>query len=392
MLSEVKEKARQAKEAAQHLAVAGSEQKNKALGLMAAALRDNGKEILAANKIDLENLVAKKGYSKAFYDRLQLTAARVNEMAEGLLALQKLTDPVGEIVEMHTLPNGLQVGKIRVPLGVIGIIYEARPNVTVDAAGLALKSGNAVLLRGSSEAINSNKVLVKLLKQGLSAAGLPSASVSLVENTDRAAAEEMMKLNGLLDILIPRGGASLINTVIQKATVPVIETGVGNCHTYIDSGADIEMAIKIAVNAKTHRPGVCNAMETLLVHKEIAPDILPQLIEELKDKGVEVRGCEGVRQVVPGIKAASESDWETEYLDLILAVKVVNSFDEAVEHIRYYGTGHSEAIVTRDYARARRFLAEVDAAAVYVNASTRFTDGFQFGPVSLYTSPSPRDS
>lgn len=375
----VNDLARQGRKSAKALALAGTGKKNLALRQMAIALDKGSKDILAANAQDLLELRERGDYSSAFHDRLKLTEDRIAEMAAGLESIAALPDPVGEVVEMKTLANGLQVGKIRVPLGLVGIIYEARPNVTVDAAGLAIKSGNAVLLRGGSEAINSNKALVKLLQQGLAAADLPREAVSLVEDTSRAAAEEMMKLRGLLDVLIPRGGASLINTVVEKASVPVIETGVGNCHTYVDQGADLKMAVEIVVNAKTHRPGVCNAMETLLVHREAAPDFLPAAVHALQERDVEIRGCPQTCKLVPGITPARELDWETEYLDLILAVKVVSSLEEALEHISRYGTGHSEAIITRDYYRARRFQTEVDAAAVYVNASTRFTDGYQFG-------------
>lgn len=378
-MNEVVRKAKKAKEASMKMADVSTNKKNEALNVIAALLEEKQDDILNENKIDLDNLLEKKGYTKAFYDRLQLTPERIAAMTEGLRAIAALPDPVGEVISMWRRPNGLQVGQVRVPLGVIGIIYEARPNVTVDAAALALKSGNAVVLRGSSEAINSNKALVKVLRQGLRTCELPEDAVVLIEDTDRAAALQLMRLNEYLDVLIPRGGAGLIKTVVENATVPVLETGVGNCHTYVDAGADLEMAVAIADNAKTQRPGVCNAMETLLVHKDIAPSYLPRILQLLHDKGVELRGCPKTREYHPAVKEAQEEDWSTEYLDMILAVKVVDSFEEAVEHINTYGTGHSEAIVTNDYFRAQQFLAKVDAAAVYVNASTRFTDGFEFG-------------
>ncbi len=375
----IAELTRKAKDASSQVAEAPTSLKNEALVAVARLLIENEEDIIQNNKVDLDRLVQKKDYSKAFYDRLQLTPERIADMAGGLREIAALPDPVGEMLSMWKRPNGLQVGLVQVPLGVIGIIYEARPNVTVDAAGLTLKSGNAVVLRGSSEAINSNRCLAKILRRGLRESGLPEDAVTLVEDTGRDAALELMRMNEFVDVLIPRGGASLIKTVVENATVPVLETGEGNCHTYIDAGADIEMAVKIADNAKTQRPGVCNAMETLLVHREIAPAFLPASLEVLTGKGVEVRGCERTRQHYPGIKEAVEEDWGTEYLDMILAVKVVDSFEEAVGHINAYGTGHSEAIITTDYSRALAFLSKVDAAAVYVNASTRFTDGFEFG-------------
>ncbi|SHI97278.1 glutamate-5-semialdehyde dehydrogenase [Desulfofundulus thermosubterraneus] len=375
---EVREKARRAREAARHLAYLSTEVKNRALLAMAESLLNNRERILAANEIDVQ-AGREKGLSRALIDRLLLTPGRIEDMAEGLRAVASLPDPVGEVESMWLRPNGLQVGRMRVPLGVVGMIYEARPNVTVDAAGLCLKAGNAVVLRGGSEAINSNRAIVAVIAAAAEGAGIPASAVQLIENTDRAAVNIMLKLNGLLDVLIPRGGAGLIRTVVENATVPVIETGVGNCHVYVDEGADLEMARSIVINAKCQRPGVCNAMETLLVHQQVARELLPGLLEDLRAAGVEVRGCENTRELVPWVVPATEEDWATEYLDLILAVKVVESMEEAMEHIYRYGTRHSEAIVTRDYARARRFLREVDAAAVYVNASTRFTDGYQYG-------------
>ncbi|NLZ92931.1 MAG: glutamate-5-semialdehyde dehydrogenase [Firmicutes bacterium] len=378
-MSDVIKKAAAAKAASAQIAMATTKKKNEALMAIAEELTVNQAEILAANSLDLENLVKKEGYNKAFYDRLALSAQRIADMTEGVRQLVSLPDPIGEVTGMVIRPNGLQVGQVRVPLGVVGIIYEARPNVTVDAAALALKAGNAVVLRGSSEAINSNIALVKCLQQALVKVDLPIGIINLIEDTERAAVQEMIRLNEYLDVLIPRGGANLIKTVMENASVPVIQTGTGVCHTFVDAGADVEMAIDIAFNAKTSRPGVCNAMETLLVHKDIAEAFLPRMLEKFFTTGVEVRGCEKTCGFDSRVQPASEEDWSTEYLDLIIAVKVVNSFAEAISHISHYGTGHSEAIVTSQYQRARDFQAQVDAAAVYVNASTRFTDGFEFG-------------
>ena len=371
-------KGQKAKEASYQLGLIDSKVKDIALEKMAQSLKERCAEILAANQIDMENAQG-KDLSKAFLDRLLLTEGRVKEMAEGLRALTKLTDPVGEVESMWRTAQGLQVGKMRVPLGVIGIIYEARPNVTVDAAGLCIKTGNAVILRGSSDAINSNKKIVEVIASSAIQAGLPLGSIQLIEDTSREVASQMLKLNQYLDVLIPRGGAGLIQNVVENATVPVIETGVGNCHVYIESDADIDMAKDIIINAKTHRPGVCNAAETLLIHKEIAPIFLPVAGKALQDLGVELRCCEKSQPLIPGSKLAEEEDYGTEFLDLILAVRIVEDMEEALAHIRKYGTSHSEAIVTNDYKKSRVFLQSVDAAAVYVNASTRFTDGFQFG-------------
>jgi glutamate-5-semialdehyde dehydrogenase len=351
--------------------------KNELLRLMAERLAAGEAEILAANRLDVQNGAA-KGLTKALLDRLTLTPRRIKDMAEGLLTLVALEDPIGKVLQMWRRPNGLEIGRQRVPLGVVGIIYEARPNVTVDAVGLCLKTGNAVILKGGSEALNSNITLVRLLRQALAESGLPEDAVQLVERTEREAAAALMRLNQYLDVLIPRGGAGLIQTVVAQATVPVIETGVGNCHTYIDVGADLAMAVQIAVNAKVSRPAVCNAMETLLVHREIAPAVLPMLAGEFQQAGVELRGCPETCRLIAA-QPAAEADWATEYLDLVLAVRVVDDLDAALSHISRYGTKHSESIVTQNYQHARRFLAEVDAAAVYVNASTRFTDGFEFG-------------
>ena len=367
-----------AKEAARFLMLASTEQKNQALQQMAGALAAETETILQANQIDMEQ-GKQKGLSSTLLDRLMLSRRRIEEMSEGLLALAALPDPVGEVLEMYRRPNGLEVGRIRVPLGVVGIIYEARPNVTADAAGLCLKTGNAIILRGGSEAFNSNQAIARALAAAAIAAGIHEGAIQLVDTTDREAANILMRMNRYVDVLIPRGGAGLIQTVVDNATVPVIETGAGNCHTYVDKDADLDMALEIAINAKCQRPSVCNAMESLLVHEGIAGEFLPLLSRAMRERQVEIRGCERLQEIDPDTKAATVSDWETEFLDFVLAVKVVKDLDEAMEHINRYGTGHSEAIVTGSYERARRFLAGVDAAAVFVNASTRFTDGFQFG-------------
>jgi glutamate-5-semialdehyde dehydrogenase len=375
---EVIQKARSARAAAAALASASTAAKDKVLGAIADALGEHAAEILDASAVDVGG-ARKAGAPAAFVDRLALNERRIGEMTDGLRQVVALPDPVGTVIAGWKRPNGLEIRKVRVPLGVIGIIYESRPNVTVDAAGLCLKAGNAVILRGGSEAIESNKALVRVIRTAVERAGLPREAVQLIETTDRAAAQQMMELNGLIDVLIPRGGAGLIRRVIENATVPVIETGVGNCHVYVDRAADLAMAQEIAFNAKCQRPGVCNAMETLLVHQEVAGDFLPAMARRLIEAGVEIRGCERTRKLVPQAKEATEEDWHAEYLSLILAVKVVDSLDDAIAHIGKYGTMHSEAIVTTDYAAARRFTEQVDAAAVYVNASTRFTDGYQYG-------------
>ena len=377
-MSEVEEQGRRAKAAAVKLATITTRQKDAGLEAMASALEADIATILERNSEDVA-AGRSEGMSDALMDRLTLTEARVREMAAGLREVAALRDPVGEVVDGWRLPNGLEVLKVRVPLGVVGIIYEARPNVTVDAAGLCLKSGNAVLLRGSSSAVNSNSVLVDVISAAAEKAGLPADSVQLLRSTDREAAREMMRLHGLIDVLIPRGGAGLIKTVVENSSVPVIETGTGNCHVYVDEGADLEMAAAIIVNAKTQRPGVCNAAETMLVHREVAGAFLPRADRELREKGVVLRGDAATREIIPGAEEANEDDWYEEYLDLILAVKVVDGIDEAISHISRYGSGHSETIVTSDYRRAQRFVEEVDSAAVYVNASTRFTDGGVFG-------------
>ncbi len=379
MHAEVLTKCKQAKQAALALAACSTSLKNEALEKIAISLEKNKKEIIEANRLDRNRLESGDHYTEAFSDRLLLTEARIFEMARGLREIAALNDPVGEVTGMWKRPNGLEIGQTRVPIGVIAIIYEARPNVTIDAAGLTLKTGNAVILRGSSEALHSNRTLVKIIQQGLEEAGMPDGAVALIEDADRTAVMDLLNANQYLDLLIPRGGPSLINTVINNSSVPVIQTGAGNCHTYVDYNADLDKAVAIAVNAKVQRPGVCNAMETLLVHKDIADDFLPKIVPALEKLGVEIRGCSRTVSYSSNIKPAGEEDWSREYLDLILAIRVVENTDQAVEHINSYGTGHSEAIITDSYDQSRHFLARVDAAAVYVNASTRFTDGSAFG-------------
>ncbi len=356
----------------------GSREKNIGLEEAARALLENEDEILAANGEDYERAQA-NGMSQGLLDRLQLTPARIHAMADGLLNVASLDDPVGEVISMKLRPNGLQIGQKRVPLGVIGMIYEARPNVTADAFGLCFKSGNAVILKGGSDAIRTNCAIAVSLRTGLSRAGLPEDALQLIEDTDREVTRQLMRLNQYVDVLIPRGGAGLIRTVVENSTVPVIETGTGNCHIYVDETADFNMALDIIFNAKTQRIGVCNACESLLVHEKIAEEFLPLLKKRLDEKQVEIRADEASREIVEGLMPASEEDWGQEYLDYILSLKLVASVDEAIEHINTYNTGHSEAIITRDYFNAQKFLNEVDAAAVYVNASTRFTDGEEFG-------------
>ena len=367
-----------AKEASYELGVASPGQKNEALTFMAEELIKAKEEIIKANEIDRQNAI-KKGITDALLDRLSLDDSRIEAMAQGLLDIVKLQDPVGEVTNMWQMPNGLQIGQKRVPIGVLGIIYESRPNVTSDAAGLCLKSGNAVILRGASDAINSNKAVAKALVAGIKRSGLPQECVQLLEDTSRETAREMMRLNDYIDVLIPRGGAGLIKSVVQNATVPVIETGTGNCHIFVDETADLEMAKAIVLNAKVQRPGVCNAAEKLLVHESIANEFLPTIVKALRENGVEVRGCDKAQAIVDDIKVIEEPELHQEYLDLIIAVKVVKDVDEAIKHINKYNTGHSESIVTESYKNSQKFLQRVDAAAVYVNASTRFTDGGEFG-------------
>lgn len=374
----VKAKAQAAKQAAAKLAVTSTAVKNAALLAMAAALEAQQSEILAANERDM-TAAAAKGMKSSMLDRLKLTAERISGMADGLRQVAGLADPVGNVIDGKTLPNGLHITKIRVPLGVIGIIYEARPNVTADAAGLCLKSGNAVILKGGSEAMESNKTVTAILAQAAEGAGIPAGSIQFIDTSDRQAVQDLIHMNGLVDVVIPRGGAGLIQAVVRNASVPVIETGAGVCHTYVDKDADVEMAMKIAFNAKVQRPSVCNAMETLLVHKDIADKFLPMMLMMYNFSAVEIRGDETVQEYSGQVHPATEEDWSTEYGDLRLSVKIVDSIEEAMAHIAKYGTGHSECIVTNNYQAAQLFQYTVDAAAVYVNASTRFTDGNEFG-------------
>lgn len=374
----VKAKAQAAKQAAAKLAVTSTAVKNAALLAMATALEAQQSEILAANERDM-TAAAAKGMKSSMLDRLKLTAERISGMADGLRQVAGLADPVGNVIDGKTLPNGLHITKIRVPLGVIGIIYEARPNVTADAAGLCLKSGNAVILKGGSEAMESNKTVAAILAQAAEGAGIPAGSIQFIDTSDRQAVQDLIHMNGLVDVVIPRGGAGLIQAVVRNASVPVIETGAGVCHTYVDKDADVEMAMKIAFNAKVQRPSVCNAMETLLVHKDIADKFLPMMLMMYNSSAVEIRGDEAVQEYSGQVHPVTEEDWSTEYGDLRLSVKIVDSIEEAMAHIAKYGTGHSECIVTNNYQAAQLFQYTVDATAVYVNASTRFTDGNEFG-------------
>lgn len=376
-MSQLREQALRAKNASYQLSLAGVSQKNEALSNIADNLIQNKLFILAENEKDLLH-AEENGVKPTMLDRLRLTEKRIEEMAEGVRQVIALKDPVGEVINMTERPNGLVIGKKRVPLGLIGIIYEARPNVTVDAVCLTLKTGNATLLRGGKEALHSNLALTKVMQDAIEKAGLPKSTVELLSDTDRETAKEMMQLNGIVDVLIPRGGAGLIKTVVENATVPVIETGTGNCHTYVDEFADLDMALSILVNAKTQRPSVCNACESLLVSEKIAKEFLPMAKNALEEKGVEIRGCEKTREII-SVNSATEEDFYTEYNDYIISVKVVSGIDEAISHINTHNTKHSECIVTKDYENSQKFLKSVDAAAVYVNASTRFTDGFEFG-------------
>jgi glutamate-5-semialdehyde dehydrogenase len=369
---------RQAKIASRELAVTPTTVKDQALMDMADALEAGSQEIMAANRRDLEQ-GEKSGLTAALLERLMLDEKRIKDMAQGLREIAALPDPVGQVLEINKRPNGLEVGRVRTPIGVIGIIYESRPNVTADAAALCVKAGNSILLRGGEEALNSNRVITRLIADAATRAGLPAGAIQLVDSDDREAAVFMMRMNDYLDVLIPRGGKGLKQAVLENATVPVIMTGMGNCHVYVDQYADLIKAVPIIMNAKVQRPSVCNAAETLLVHEQVAQELLPRALAELKKAGVEVRGCPRTRQIVPDIVAAREEDWDEEYLDLILAVRVVDSLEEAIEHINTHGTGHSEAIISENYSNVRRFLSSVDAAAVYANASTRFTDGNVFG-------------
>lgn len=374
----VKNKALAAKRAAAKLAVISTDVKNKALLAMAQALLEHQQEILAANSCDMQQAAA-KGMKSSMLDRLKLTAERIEGMADGLRQVAALPDPVGNVLDGKTLPNGLSVTKVRVPIGVIGIIYEARPNVTADAAGLCLKSGNAVILKGGSEAMESNKTVANILSEAAVQAGMPEGAIQFIDTSDRQAVQDLIHMNGLVDVVIPRGGAGLIKMVVMNATVPVIETGAGVCHTYVDASADVDMAVKIAYNAKVQRPSVCNAMETLLVHQDIAAEFMPAMLAKYAEVKVEIRGDEAVQAFDSNVVPATAEDWATEYGDLRLSIKIVASIEEAMEHIARFGTGHSECIVTNDYSQAQLFQKTVDAAAVYVNASTRFTDGNEFG-------------
>ena len=382
-ITELKAKGKAAKEASRRLAYLSTDIKNKALRNIAEALRSKTKEIIAANKLALKQAAA-NGINETMQDRLLLNEARLEGMAKDVLVVAGLPDPVGEVFDMRTMPNGLLMGKKRVPLGVIGAMYESRPNVTIDISALCLKSGNAVILRGGKEAFNSNLALVKLVQQAISKAGVPEGAVQFVENTDRALVGEMLKLNGYIDLMIPRGGAPFVKFVIENAAMPVVAGGIGVCHTFVDSSADIEKAVVIVYNAKVQKPSVCNALDTILVHRVVAEEYLPEVAKELAKAGVEMHCDKAAMKILKSesglkLKAAVKDDWGKEFLALTAAVKVVDSLDEALAHIAKYGSGHSEAIITEDYTSGMRFLNEVDAACVYINASTRFTDGSQFG-------------
>ena len=375
---EIETLARAAKTASSALAALSSATKNAALEAMARAICDQRAAIFAANQVDVEN-GARQGLSRALLQRLTLTEAKIEAMAQGCRQVAALPDPIGRVLDGETRPNGLRIERVRVPLGVVAVIYESRPNVTVDAAILALKAGNAVILRGGSEAIETNRVLAEIIDRAAQSAGFPAGAIGFVRSTDRVASSVLATQKGLIDLIIPRGGEGLKKALTEVATVPVIFAAGGVCHVYVDESADLEMAQSIAFNAKTNGPSACNAAETLLVHRAIAPHFLPAIASQLSAAGVELRGDPGARALVPAMATAGADDWDAEYLDLTLAVKIVDDLDAALAHIARHGTAHSEAIVTRDFARAERFLNQVDAAAVYVNASTRFTDGFEFG-------------
>ncbi|MCY7770730.1 glutamate-5-semialdehyde dehydrogenase [Bacillus haynesii] len=377
-MSEVIEKAKKAKVAKEELVHQPTEKKNEVLSFIAEALRFKQDEILAENEKDIVR-GKEKGFSPALLDRLVLTPERLNDMADAVMLLIKLEDPVGETLETIHKDNGLFIENVRVPLGVVGMIYEARPNVTVDAATLCLKTGNAVILRGSSSAINSNKALVRVIREALERSALPQDAVQLIEDTSRETAKQLFTLNDGLDVLIPRGGKNLIDMVVRESTVPVLETGAGNCHIFIDESAKPDMAEQVVINAKTQRPSVCNAIETVLIHNDWAEEHTTELLQKLEEAGVEIRGDEAVCTMLPSAVPARETDWETEFLAPVVSIKTVAGIDEAIRHIRQYGTRHSEAILTENQENARFFLTSVDAAAVYHNASTRFTDGFEFG-------------
>lgn len=367
-----------AKEAEKTLMVASSEKKNQALKKIAEGLIENTDKIIEANKVDLEN-GEKNGMAKSMLDRLKLDKERIEGMAKGVLDVATLPEPVGRILSATERPNGLRIEKVSTPIGVIAVIFEARPNVTSDAAALCLKSGNTVILRGGKEAINSNKTIAKVMRQAVKEAGMPEDVIQLVEDTSRESANELMKMNEYVDVLIPRGGAGLIQAVVKNATVPVIETGVGNCHIYIDKNVDLKKAVDIVFNAKTSRPSVCNAAESLLIHKDIAKEALVAIKNKLDEKDVTLVGDSKAREIIPDMEKATDADWATEYLDYKMSVKIVDSVEEAIDHIYKYSTGHSECIVTENAGTAEKFMNQVDSAAVYLNASTRFTDGGEFG-------------
>lgn len=377
-MTEVEKKCIAAKEASKGLAVMGTAKKNAALLAMADSFARHSGYLKEENAKDLEAAKA-AGIGSAMLKRLELTDDKIEQMADGVRQIATLPDPVGETIQGYIRPNGMEVLKVRVPIGVIGIIYESRPNVTADAAALCLKAGNAVILRGGKEAIRSNLAIASLIRQALKDAGVPEGAVQMIETTDRAAANELMKMKPYIDCLIPRGGKGLIQAVVENSTIPVIEHGDGNCHMYVDDSADVKMATDLAFNAKVQNPSVCNAMETMLVSEKIAADFLPEICERLTAAGVELRGCDKTRQFCPTALAATDEDWETEYLDLVLSIRVVGGIDDAIAHIDKYGSRHTEAIVTNNLSNANRFSNEVDAAAVFVNVSTRFTDGYEFG-------------
>ena len=372
------ELATKAKDAKYQVALLPTDVKNKAILAVASALEANSKDIIKANAIDMENGV-KKGLPQGLLDRLKLNEGRISGMAEGLRQVVDLEDPIGKITEEWERPNGLKISKRLVPIGVVGVIYEARPNVTADVFGLCFKTGNSVILKGGSDALESNKAIVKVIKDTLAKENVPVDAITLIEDTTRESTNQLMRMNDYVDVLIPRGGAGLIRSVVENASVPVIETGSGNCHIYVDHEADIDMAIEIIVNAKTQRIGVCNACESLVIHQDIAKELLPKLNKALREHGVQIFADEKAKGLMDGAEAATEQDFGTEYLDYIISVKTVSSVEEAISHINKYNTGHSEAIITKDEANANKFLDGIDAACVYVNASTRFTDGFEFG-------------
>lgn len=377
-MSELLEKCTLAKDAGYKMVSVSTVTKDNALEAIANALVERADEIIAANNVDIEN-AKKNGTRQAMIDRLTLTKERIDGIAEGVRQVKALADPIGEVIKMWKRPNGLIIGQKRVPMGVIAIIYEARPNVTVDAAVLCLKTSNACILRGGSEAINSNKAVMKIMQDAAYGVGIPEGTLNIIEDTSRETATQLMKMNGYVDLLIPRGGKGLIRSVVENATVPVVETAAGNCHVYVDADADIDMAVKIVLNAKVQRPSVCNAAETLLIDKKIADKFIPVMFKALKEKNVEIRADQNSKAIFADVNDATDEDYYTEYNDYIMAVKVVDGIDEAIEHINKYNTKHSESIVTNNYEHSQKFLNEVDAAAVYVNASTRFTDGFEFG-------------